>query len=78
MCLAVPMQITHIQGNSARCSAKGVDREVSIFLLQDEDLKEGDFVLIHVGYAIQKLSEEDARSTWELFDQMEPDEGFSA
>ena len=70
MCLAVPMQITHIEGFSARCAAKGVERDVSLFLLQDETLQAGDYVLIHVGYAIQKLSAAEARSSWELFDQL--------
>jgi hydrogenase expression/formation protein HypC len=70
MCLAIPMQITQIEGLRARCSARGVEREVSLFLLQDEPPRAGEFVLIHVGYAIQKLSEEEARSAWELFDQM--------
>ena len=70
MCLAIPMQIIDIDGFNARCAAKGVEREVSLFLLQAETLQEGDYVLIHVGYAIQKISEAEAQSTWELFDQM--------
>ena len=70
MCLAVPMQITQLNGFEARCIAKGVERDVSLFLLQAETLQEGDYVLIHVGYAIQKISEAEAQSTWELFDQM--------
>jgi len=70
MCLAVPMQITQLNGFEARCTAKGVERDVSLFLLQAETLQEGDYVLIHVGYAIQKISEAEAQSTWELFDQM--------
>ena len=70
MCLAVPMQITQLNGFEARCAAKGVERDVSLFLLQAETLQEGDYVLIHVGYAIQKISKEEAQSTWELLDQM--------
>lgn len=70
MCLAIPMQISHIDGYNARCAAKGVQREVSLFLLQDDDVQVGDYVLIHVGYAIQKISEQDAKTAWELFDEM--------
>ncbi len=70
MCLAVPMQITQLNGFDARCSARGVERDVSLFLLQGEPVDIGDYVLIHVGYAIQKLSAEQAESTWELFDQI--------
>lgn len=70
MCLAVPMQVTRLDGFSARCSARGVERDVSLFMLQDEGIVPGDFVLVHVGYAIQKISREDAEATWELFDQI--------
>lgn len=44
-----------IEGFNAHCVAKGIERNVSLFLLQDEDIKEGDYLLIHVGYGIQKL-----------------------
>lgn len=70
MCLAIPMQISQIDGFEARCTAKGVQRDVSLFLLQDDDIQVGDYVLIHVGYAIQKITEQEAQTTWELFDQM--------
>jgi hydrogenase expression/formation protein HypC len=70
MCLGIPMQIDAIDGHTARCSAKGVTREVSLFLLQDEPIAAGDHVIVHVGYAIQKLTEQEARSTWELLDQV--------
>jgi hydrogenase expression/formation protein HypC len=70
MCLGVPMQIIEIDGLVARCTAKGVERDVSLFLVQDETLERGDFVMVHVGYAIQKMTQEDAHSTWELIDEM--------
>ncbi len=69
MCLAVPMQIQSIDGFNATCEAKGVQREVSLFMMQNEALAPGDHVLVHVGYAIQKVSEDQARSTWDLLDE---------
>jgi len=78
MCLAVPMQITIIDGFNAHCVAKGVERDVSLFLLQDEEITVGDYLLIHVGYAIQKISEAEALSTWELLDQMLAEDELSA
>jgi hydrogenase expression/formation protein HypC len=72
------MQITKIDGFNAHCVAKGVERDVSLFLLQDEAIKEGDYLLIHVGYAIQRISEEEALSTWELLDQMLAEDELSA
>jgi hydrogenase expression/formation protein HypC len=70
MCLAIPMQIVEIEGYNARCSAKGVFRDVSLFMLQDEPVAIGDYVMVHVGYAIQLMTEQEARSSWELFDEM--------
>ena len=78
MCLAVPMQITKIDGFTAHCVTKGIERVVSLFLLQEEMVKIGDYVLIHVGYAIQRISEAEALSTWELLDQMLVEDELSA
>lgn len=75
MCLGIPMEVTAVDGFRARCSAQGVEREVSLFLLQDEPIAIGEFVLVHVGYAIQKMTPQDARSAWELFDDMLAAEG---
>lgn len=69
MCLAIPMQIRSIEGFVARCEARGVERDVSLFMLQEEEPAIGDHVLVHVGYAIQKISADDAKSTWDLFDE---------
>ena len=70
MCLAVPMKITAIDGYQCTCEAKGIEREVSLFMLQHEELAAGDHVLVHVGYAIQKVSADEAAQSWELFDEM--------
>jgi len=70
MCLAVPMKITKIDGFQCTCEAKGIEREASLFMLQHEQLEPGDHVLVHVGYAIQKVSAEDAADSWALFDEM--------
>jgi hydrogenase expression/formation protein HypC len=70
MCLAIPMQIKAIDGFNACCEAKGVARDVSLFMMQGESLSVGDYVMVHVGYAIQKVSPQHARSAWELFDEM--------
>lgn len=70
MCLGIPMQIREIDGFVACCEAKGVQRDVSLFMLQDEPVSVDDFVLVHVGYAIQKITAQDAQTTWELLDQI--------
>ena len=70
MCLAVPMKITAIDGFQCTCEARGIEREVSLFMLQHENVQTGDHVLVHVGYAIQKVSDEEAAESWALFDEM--------
>ncbi|MFN3750862.1 MAG: HypC/HybG/HupF family hydrogenase formation chaperone [Thiobacillus sp.] len=75
MCLAIPMQIEAIDGFIARCHAKGVWRDVSLFMLQDALPAAGDFVMVHVGYAIQKVTEADARTAWDLLDQILEESG---
>ena len=70
MCLGIPMQVREINGFMATCEAKGVYRDVSLFMLQDEDLAVDDFIVVHVGYAIQKITPQEAQTAWELYDQM--------
>ena len=70
MCLGIPMKIVSIEGYNARCEARGVMREVSLFMLQDEVITTGDYVMVHVGYALQQMTEQEARSSWELLDEL--------
>ena len=70
MCLGIPMQIKAIDGFTAHCEAKGVKRDVSLCMMQEEKLEVDDFIVVHVGYAIQKISQQDAQTAWELYDQM--------
>ena len=64
------MQIIDIDGFVARCEAKGVERDVNLFMMQDEALAVDDYVVVHVGYAIQKITPQEAQTAWELYDQM--------
>ena len=70
MCLGIPMQIKSIDGFTAHCEAKGVQRDVSLFMMQGEKLQAEDFVVVHVGYAIQKISPQEAQTAWDIYDQM--------
>ena len=70
MCLGIPMQIKSIDGFMARCEAKGVERDVSLFMMQDDNLELDDFVVVHVGYAIQKISPQEAQTAWQIYDEM--------
>lgn len=70
MCLGIPMQIMAIDGYTAHCEARGVMRDVSLFMLQGENLQAGDYIVVHLGDAIQKITAQEARTAWELYDQM--------
>lgn len=62
MCLAIPARIeAMLDDQMARVSAGGVTRDVSMALI--EDAAPGDYVLLHVGYALHKISEEEAQET---------------
>ena len=64
------MRIKQIDGFNARCEAKGIERDVSLFMLQHEPLQPGDFVVVHIGQAIQKVEPEEAAAAWEIYDEM--------
>ncbi|PVV06321.1 MAG: hydrogenase assembly protein HupF [gamma proteobacterium symbiont of Ctena orbiculata] len=69
MCLAIPAKVVAIdeQGDNATVVLGEVKKEVSLALV--EDVSVDDFVLIHVGYALNKVSEEEAEKTLQLFAQ---------
>ena len=68
MCLAVPVQVVSIQGSNADVEIGGVKRLVSIALTPE--VKIGDYVLLHTGYAINVIDEEEAQETLKLFEQI--------
>ncbi|HGY12464.1 MAG TPA: HypC/HybG/HupF family hydrogenase formation chaperone [Desulfobacterales bacterium] len=63
MCLAVPSKIIEINDTVAKVDVDGVVRETSIMLL--DDAKIGDYVIVHAGFAINKIDEEAALQTLE-------------
>jgi hydrogenase expression/formation protein HypC len=66
MCLAIPALITELcDGNLARVDMGGVTKEISLALL--DDCAVGDWVIVHVGYALHKLDAAEAERTLRLF-----------
>ena len=65
MCLAIPAKVTALEdGDMAVVALEGVKKRISVALL--DDIAEGDFVLVHVGYALHKVSPEEAERTLAL------------
>jgi hydrogenase expression/formation protein HypC len=68
MCLGVPMLVVDIAGETAVCEIDGVRREANLMMVDGVGV--GDFVLIHAGFAIEKLDREDAEETIRLFREL--------
>jgi hydrogenase expression/formation protein HypC len=68
MCLAIPARILSLDGMKAVVEIGGVTREASVMLLEDAAV--GDWVIVHAGFAIEKLHPEEAEQTLALFREM--------
>jgi len=68
MCLAVPARITRIDGKTAKVDFGGVTREADLTLVPEAG--KGDYVLVHAGFAIQRLDEQEAQETISLFREL--------
>jgi hydrogenase expression/formation protein HypC len=68
MCLSIPARVVQIDGNMAKVDVGGMLREISIDLCPDVAL--GEYVLIHAGFAIQKVDREEARQTLDLLREL--------
>lgn len=68
MCIAVPSRIVNVKDTTAIVDVYGAQRAISL-LLMEEDVNIGDYVLVHAGFAIQKVQEEYAKETLELIKQ---------
>lgn len=68
MCLAIPARIVSLDGTNAVVEIGGVTRDASVMLLEDAAV--GDWVIIHAGFAIERLHPEEAEQTLELFRQL--------
>jgi hydrogenase expression/formation protein HypC len=68
MCLAVPGRIVEIDGTNARVDFGGVTRDADLTLVPDAST--GDYVLVHAGFAIERLDEAEAEETLKLFREL--------
>lgn len=68
MCLAIPMKIKKMDGDFAQVESGRLIRMVNIQMLPD--IKEGDYVIVHAGFAIQKIDPKKAKETLRLIDEI--------
>ncbi len=69
MCLSIPAKIEKIDGDMATVSVGGTEYNASLQMI--EDAKVGEYILLHTGFAIQKISEEEALETLKVFEEFE-------
>ncbi|MGM0441498.1 MAG: HypC/HybG/HupF family hydrogenase formation chaperone [Elusimicrobiota bacterium] len=71
MCLAVPVKVVDIdrKKNKATGKVSGVEREIDLGFL--DDIENGDYVLLHAGFAIQKVNEKEAKKSLEAWEELE-------
>lgn len=68
MCLSIPARVDKIEGDMASCSVGNTSYNASLQLIEYEQVSVGDYVLIHTGFAIQKLDAEEAIQSLKTFD----------
>ena len=70
MCVGVPMQLVEINYPSGVAEAKGVKRDIGLQLLPEDILEIGDHVIVHVGFAIEKVDKARADEIWEALEEV--------
>lgn len=68
MCISIPGKVISIQGDTAKVSIEGNEYTVGLQMLDDVEV--GDYVLLHTGFALQKISEEEAQETLKIIREM--------
>ena len=80
MCLSIPSRVTKIdyKNNTATIDTMGISREASLDLMEENSIQIGDFVLVHIGFIMNKIDEEDAiislNTYREILDAMDAEE----
>lgn len=70
MCVGVPMKLIDIDYPFGVAEAKGVRRNIGLQLLPEEEIKVGDYVIVHVGFAIERLNKEEAEIIWRNLEEV--------
>ncbi len=70
MCVGVPMRLVEIDYPFGVAEAKGVRRNIGLQLLPEGEIKIGDYVIVHVGFAIEKLDKREADEIWKGYEEL--------
>jgi len=72
MCLSIPSKVVSIdlERNVAKVDTMGVSREAGLELMEEGDVKVGDYVLLHIGFIMNKIDEEDALESLKVYNEI--------
>lgn len=70
MCMGVPMRLIEIDYPFGVAEAKGVRRNIGLQLLPEEEIRVGDYVIVHVGFAIERLDKDEAENIWRNLEEV--------
>jgi hydrogenase expression/formation protein HypC len=68
--MAIPMRVVAVEGLVARCEARGSTRVASLVRLMHDPVAVGDYLAVHNGHAVARMTAESAAQAWALFDEM--------
>ncbi len=70
MCVGIPMKVIEINYPSGVAEARGVIRKIGLQLIPENEIRIGDFVIVHVGFAIEKLDKKEADEIWNTLEEI--------
>jgi len=70
MCVGIPMKLVEINYPAGVAEAKGIKREIGLQLLPQDEVNIGDYVIVHVGFAIEKLDKKQADEIWKTLEEI--------
>jgi hydrogenase expression/formation protein HypC len=72
MCLSIPSKVVKISDDKTMCTVDtmGVQRDANLMMMDDEDVKVGDYVLLHIGFVMNKIDEEEALASIETYKEI--------
>jgi len=69
VCLSIPSKVVKVSDDKTMCTVDtmGVQRDANLMMMDDEDVKVGDYVLLHIGFVMNKIDEEEALASIETY-----------
>ena len=72
MCLSIPSKVVKVSDDKTMCTVDtmGVQRDANLMMMDEDDVKVGDYVLLHIGFVMNKIDEEEALASIETYKEI--------